>query len=427
LSALPVFLERDASLPLLHVSLSAASGASHDPPGFEGLTRLSARLMRRTAGGRRPFENEAHLDRLGAALGVEVSHSSVSISGSCLSRSIAELCVFLEDMLEAGLDSAELERLKRESIAEITELLDSDEQLAQHWFSRGLFGQHAYGRGLLGSERSLQAIGVADVRECLHRHFEPGNVILGLAGDADSLLATTLAQRLGQGLKGSTVADVCPEPARGLRGRRLLYVDKPERSQNQIVMGCLGTHPRDPDHLAMVVGNTIFGGTFSARLTQEVRSRRGWSYGAYSTLSFERQRQAWGLWTFPGATDAAACVRLELDMVAEFVERGVTSAELDWAIRYLIQSHAFTEDTASKRVGLLLEQRLWGLPEGYFKEFKEKVAGITLGEVNQAIARRVDLDHWLISVVGTYADNGAQIEEAIGELGEKRVVAYDAP
>ena len=82
-------------------------------------------------------------------------------------------------------------------------------------------------------------------------------------------------------------------------GRRLLVVDKPERTQTQILVGTLGTSPHDDDHVPLVVGNAVFGGTFTSRLMKEIRSKRGWSYGASARAGIERQRQSWVLWTFP--------------------------------------------------------------------------------------------------------------------------------
>jgi zinc protease len=203
-------------------------------------------------------------------------------------------------------------------------------------------------------------------------------------------------------------------------------VDKPERTQTQILIGGLGTHAHDPDHTALLVGNTIFGGTFTARLTDEVRSKRGWSYGAYASLPFDRRRQAFSMWTFPKADDAAACIELELGMLKTLREKGVTKKELLAAKRYLTRSHAFAIDTASKRVGLELEGRLYDLPPGYHAEYTKRVAAVTLDEVNQALQARLPEKDLLIVVVGTASEIRSAIEAKIPELGSTEIVAYDA-
>jgi zinc protease len=206
----------------------------------------------------------------------------------------------------------------------------------------------------------------------------------------------------------------------------LVFVDKPERTQTQILIGGLGTHPRDDDHLALHVANTVFGGTFTARLTQEVRAKRGWSYGAYSSLPIDRRRQAFSMWTFPKAEDAAPCIKLELEMLHELRAQGITKKELAWAKKYLVRSHAFALDTASKRVGLLLDSALYGLPDGYYENYVENIKSITLEQANAAVVSRLSEQDLLVSVVGTASQILDAVKGAIPELADSEVVAYDA-
>jgi zinc protease len=205
-----------------------------------------------------------------------------------------------------------------------------------------------------------------------------------------------------------------------------VVVDKPDRTQTQILIGGLGTHPADPDHTALVVANCIFGGTFTARMTREIRSKRGWSYGAYSSLPYDRRRQAFSMWTFPKATDAAPCIRLELELLRQWCDAGVTQRELAWAKRYLVRSHAFAIDTASKRVGLQLEERVYSLPEGYFKDWLDRIQAVTLEQANAAVRARISPENLLVTVVGTEADIGGAIRDAIDGLGSSHVVRFDS-
>jgi zinc protease len=206
----------------------------------------------------------------------------------------------------------------------------------------------------------------------------------------------------------------------------LILVDKPERTQTQILIGGLGTHASDPDHTALLVGNTIFGGTFTARLTQEVRSKRGWSYGAYSSLPVDRRRQAFSMWTFPKAEDAGPCIALKLDLLHQLRERGVTKKELAWAKRYLTRSHAFAVDTPSKRVGMELDAALYDLPADYYSNYLGRIAEVSVEQINQALASRLPEDDLLVVVVGTASALRAQVEAAIPNLQSTEVVPYDS-
>jgi zinc protease len=249
--------------------------------------------------------------------------------------------------------------------------------------------------------------------------------VFAFAGDIGAEQAETLAERLHASLpERQPERDVTEDPT-VKPGRHLVLVDKPERTQTQILIGGLGTHPRDADHTALLVGNTIFGGTFTARMTQEVRSKRGWSYGAYSSLPIDRRRQAFSMWTFPKAEDAGPCIQLQLEMLHTLREQGVTKKELAWAKRYLTRSHAFAIDTPGKRVGLTLDAELYDLPDGYYQNYLQRIAAVTLDEVNQSLRARIPEQDLLIVVVGTAADIRTPVEAAIPNLSGTEVVRFD--
>lgn len=422
-----LLLERDASLPLIHGGVCTRSGAGEDPAHLLGLSRLCGRLMRRTAGGLRAEEVDARIDRMGASLGLDSGHGSCALSGSVLERSFDDFMHLLEQIIASpGFAEDELERLKRETLAELTEILDSDQQLVQRWFLRSVFAGHPYGRTVIGSPQTLKAIAVADVRRCYQRHFTRKNLVFSFAGAVDRARVEQAARAIWEALPSGDVGVAPPPEPKALPGRRLVFVDKPERTQTQILIGGLGTHPSDPDHFPLLVANTVFGGTFTARLTQEVRAKRGWSYGAYSSLGYDRRRQAFSMWTFPKAEDAAACMALELEMLTDWWQTGITADELAWAKRYLQQSQAFSCDTAAKRLGLELDELTSDLPPGHYARFVASVGDVTLEQANRAIQSRISLDDLTIVVVGTHDAIGDEVRQAIPGLGEERIVPFDA-
>jgi zinc protease len=421
-----VLVETSHDLPLVSVSVATKAGSLFDPPGLEGLTRITGRLMRRTGGGRDAQEIDTLIDALGGSLAVEVNPSATAFSGTVIRRSLEPYMALLADVLaRPGLAEEELGRLKREVQAELVEALDDDRGLGRRWFRKAMFEGHPYGRPVNGVSSTLERISQSDVKRSAERVVTREGLIIAFSGDITQSEAELHAERLMQGLpSGEAPVDSTPDPTFP-SGRRLIIVDKPERTQTQILIGGSGTHASDPDHTALLVGNTIFGGTFTARMTQEVRSKRGWSYGAYSSLPVDRRRQAFSMWTFPKAEDAAPCVALELELLHALREKGVTKKELSWAKRYLTRSHAFAVDTPSKRVGLSLDARLYDLPPNYYEEYLERVAAVSLEHVNQALLSRLPDKDLLIVVVGTAADIRTPLEAAIPDLTEVEVVKFD--
>jgi zinc protease len=422
-----VLVETSRALPLVSFSIALKTGSVLDPDGLGGATRMLTRWMRRTAGGREAHVIDAEIDALGGAFGADVSPSTLVFQGTVITRSLDGLMRIASDVIaRPGFAEEELERLRRETLAELTEALDDDRGLSRRWFRQRVFGAHPYARSVTGTPSTLARIQASDLKALYARVVRPENLIFAFSGDIERARAEALAADLCSKLaSGSAPQESTPEPA-VIPGRRLIFVDKPDRTQTQILIGGLGTHPQDDDHLALHVANTVFGGTFTARLTQEVRAKRGWSYGAYSSLPIDRRRQAFSMWTFPKAEDAAPCIQLELSMLHDLREKGITKKELSWAKKYLVRSHAFALDTASKRVGLLLDSALYGLPAGYYENYVEHIKAITLEQANASVQKRLSEQDLLVSVVGTAAQIGDAVKAAIPELSSSEVVAFDA-
>jgi zinc protease len=422
----PVFVESSDALPIVSVLVAFRSGSAFDPEGREGTARIAARMIRRGAEGYSAQVIEETIDALGGEFGVDAQPSSIILHFEVIRRNLEPFVDLVAALLRAPtFDEIELGRLLRESEADLIESRDSDRGLVSRAFRRTLFAGHLYGRRVSGSIASLRSITRAEVAAFYKRHVARANAVVAISGDIDEAEGQALAERLLAGLPlGERVADPVPPPARK-PGRHLVFVDKADRTQTQMIIGGLGTDANDPDHIPLVVANNIFGGTFTSRLMQEIRVKRGWSYGASSRVGFDRQRDAFTMSAATKATDAAACLALELDLLHTWLEAGVTAAELSFVQQYLIRSHAFEIDTARKRVHQRLESDLFALPVGYHERYLEHVAAVTVESANAAVRARISESDLVIGVVGTHAEIGEAIAKAIPDLASVTVAPYD--
>ena len=426
-AAAPVLVESSRELPLVTIAVALRSGSAEDPVDQEGLTRFAGRMMRRSGGGRSATELDAAIDALGGSIGVESTHSTTAVHGTVISRSLDEFVDLVSDIVaRPGFAGDEHERLQRETNAELIEARDHDRALMRRWFRRKFYADHPYGRSTTGTSASIQRICGDSVRQHHRRTFVRDNLVFAFSGDVDEERARNIAGRISSALPRGAAPSYSVTELTRPSGRHLVIVDKPERTQTQILIGCLGTHPRDEDHVPLVVANTVFGGTFTARLMNEVRSKRGWSYGAYSALPYDRRRRAFTMWTFPKAEDAAPCIKLQLEMLRKLLKEGISKKELQRAQRYLIRSHAFALDTASKRVGLKLDAALYDLPRDYYGAYVERVRQVTLEQANSALLRRLSADDLMITVVGTAAQIGDSVRRATEPLATAEIVQFDA-
>lgn len=422
----PVFVEPSDALPIVSVGVSFRSGAAHDPVGKDGLARVTARMFRRGAQGYPAEKIEETIDALGGELAADVSVSAAGVHFEVIRRSLDPMVDLVSTLLaRPAHDEGELARLLREAESELVEARDNDRGLANRAFRRTLFAGHPYGRRAAGTIETLRGIGRDDVRAFYERHYCRANAIVIVSGDVTEEEGKTIADRLLAGLpEGTAVSDPVPEPQRK-PGRHLVFVDKPDRTQMQMVIGGLGTDAHDADHMPLVVATTAFGGTFTSRLMQEIRAKRGWSYGASARVGFDRKRDAFTMWTAPSSNDAASCLGLELELLQAFRDGGISAEELSFVQGYLVRSHAFDIDTARKRVHQKLEAALYELPPGYHERYVPDVQAVTPEAASKAVRDRLSSDDLVIGVVGTHAEIGDKIAAAIPNLASVTVAPFD--
>ena len=420
------FVETSHALPLVHIAIGFRSGSAYDPEGREGLARVTARMLRRGSEALGAEEIEDAIDRIGGEVGADATTSATWVHGEVIKRNLAPFAELVRDILGTPrFDGDELGRLVRQTQAELIEARDSDRSLASRAFRRALFERHPYGRRITGTTASLGTIAKNDAHAFHRRHFCRENAVMAVSGDIDAKEADDLASLVLSRLPaGERVADVIPEPTKRV-GRELVLVNKPDRTQTQMVVGGLGSSSHDADHFDLLVGNTVFGGTFTSRLTTEVRGKRGWSYGASSVLGLDRRREAFAVWTAPSVTDAPACLALELELLQTLREGGVTEDEIAFAKNYLRRSHAFEVDTAKKRVHQKLDEALYDLPDGYHDKHLERVAATTLAGVNEALARRIPNESIVVAVVGAETELRDKLEKSIPDLDRVTVLPFE--
>ncbi|HVJ92646.1 MAG TPA: insulinase family protein, partial [Labilithrix sp.] len=308
----------------------------------------------------------------------------------------------------------------------LVEARDSDRALANIAFRRALFAGHPYARSAAGRPSTIGGIERDDVVAAYERHFVRGDLVLGFAG----AITYDEAKRFGASLaaavrEGPRVATQAPEPTKK-EGRQLIFVDKPERTQTQTLIGCLGTWPHDEDHFPLVTATAVLGGTFTSRMMREIRSKRGWSYGTSARLSIERRRHAFTMSAAPGAADCGPCVELELQLLEDFVAKGITKRELGFIKNYLVRSYAFEVDTAPKRLGQIMETELLELPADYHTRYVDHVRDVTFERANLATSARLSSKDVVIIVVGTAADSLDAVQAKIPDLAATEVVPFDA-
>ena len=422
-----LLVESSDVLPFVDVEIAFRVGSLQDPIGKEGLAQLTSQLMRRGPHGVSAERFEERLARLGARMSVDTAMRSTRIRAATLRRNLEPLIELMADLVWwPAMRASDFAKLKRQAQASLLARLDDDQTLGAIQLRERLFAGHPYGRSSSGSADSLRRIRLQDVKRFYGRYLEKDSFIVGMSGDineseAESLVRAHFPKRTRE-MNGKHEVPA----TRIQRGRHVVIIDKPERTQTQLFIGTLGARTHDRDIFPLIVSNTAFGGTFTGPLMQEVRAVRGWSYGAYSRLMHSNQRDAWYMWSAPSAEYSADCAELQLGLLDRWVDEGLAKPALKFAQQYLINSHCFELDTPSKRLESRLDIELLGVPRRYVERHDELVAQVTRTQANDATRARISPRDLVIVAVAT-AKNVANAFEKLPGVKSVEVVPYRQP
>lgn len=420
------FHEPGPGLGFVDLVLAFDAGAASDPEGREGLTLLTLRLMRCGTARQTRAELDAEVERLGAHLEVGAGLHRASIRGRVIRENLEPFArLMLGLLLEPALREDDFAQAQRLLLAEVTAKRDDDQELAGRAFRRALFGGGRHGRPSSGTVASLQRVTRDD---CVRRHRElcaREALVAAVAGDVAEDEARRLLLEPLAALPERTGATRFDEPPAPPRGVRVVLVDKPERTQAQIYLGHLGPKPGREHHDGLLVSSVAFGGTFSGRLMQEVRVKRGWSYGAYSRLTRSRTDDAWHVWTFPAAKDLGPCLQLVHGMLRDLRRDGVTAEELAFAQGYLVGSSVFLIDTPADRLERRIEVAMLDFPADYYAGLRGRVEAVTLERAHAATGACIHPDDLVVAVVCTARASGDDVRRALGDGAVVETVAFD--
>ena len=406
-----MILETHHGLPIVHLTLYFPGGPAHDPVGKEGLTTLCNRALIRGTRSRARDEIEEAIERLGSELLTLTQGFAVGLGGSILSRSLeAFLETVGEVVTQPAFDPVEIGKAQREMSAQLRSVLDDDAMLGRRWLRRIMFADTRFAHGALGWRDTLPTLTPEDVVSHYGRMYASGNLTVGASGDVTADRLAGLLAPIRAGLPEGVAAQWTQTAPGPLPDRAAYLIDKTDRTQAQIFIGQPLIPAHHPDVIALQIATTAFGGTFTSRLMQEVRVKRGLSYGAHARLGTDRVTGSYLLTAAPDVAEVPQTVALLLDELTRFVEIGLTDAEIDFARTHLLQAHAFAVETPTLRAVQRVRASLLGCAPDHVDTWCDRVQALSCDAVRAAVRRQIHPRRQAIVIVGPAAALRGPIE-----------------
>ena len=407
-NGLRVIVIEESDIPLVSAGVVVKNGGEIDPADLSGLAELTASLLTKGTKTRTAPQIAQEIEALGGTIqtgaGWDASRAFINVMSAKIDPAMTILAdvvrnpVFKED---------EIERLRQQYLDDLAVTLGQPGSIANFVAARVVFGDAAYGHPLAGTPESLARIKQADIIGLHSKYYRPDNAVLVIGGSIKAADAFKLAERLfGDWQKPASAV-----PARGQVGKmvraddkqRVVVIDMPDAGQAAVVLARLGISRTDPDYFRGIVTNSVLSG-YSGRLNQEIRIKRGLSYGARSSLDVRRESGPYVASAQTKNPSGAEVAALLIGELGRLSSEAVTDTELTPRKAVLIGGFGRNLETTDGLVSQVASLALYGLSLDEINNYIRNVQSVTAADVQKFAGSRLTAKDSNIIIVGNAKD-----------------------
>ncbi|MGA8438676.1 MAG: pitrilysin family protein [Candidatus Sulfotelmatobacter sp.] len=419
-----IFLQEDHELPLIDGSARIRGGSSNEPAAKVGLVDLFGEVWR--TGGTKAQTGDQLDDFLEVrAAKVETGggSDSTTISLSCLKGDFDDVFKVFTDLLEHPEFRADkLDLAQKQADDSISRRNDEIGGIAARESAKLAYGaDNPYARE--PEYATIAAITRQDLSDWHKTYVHPNHIILGISGDFDSAaMEAKLRAAFESWPKGAELPKdeikFHPAPA----GHYL--IPKEDVNQSSIHMVALGTTRNNPDYYAISVFNEAFGGGFSSRLFNDIRTKRGLAYNVGGGIGTNFGHP--GILQFVAGTKSQSTIEsvqaLDED-IDNLTKNPINDDEIKQAKDAILNAFIFRLDSPDKVLAERMTYEFYGYPSDWLDKYPEEIRKVTTTDVHRVAAKYVHRDQFAVLVVG----NTKEFDKPLSSLGPVKEIDITIP
>ena len=400
-NGLTVWLARDKRLPLFEARLAMKAGRIHEVSGQDALAQASEELLLKGRVGEDAAAVARAYTALGWSLGASCESEWLKLSASGLSRNLDPFLDQLAKTLNtANYPEAEVELWRENALEDLISRRAQPHFLSEERLRVELFPGHPYGRGA-ADEKKIAAVDSARMRAFHAACLRPSGGHLVLVGDLDpDKTVRALERALSTWTAGPAAPAAPPLPDAG--ASRTIIVDRPGSAQASLIIAQTAVAgPKDPDYMSLVLANHVLGGTANSRLFENLRTRRGYTYGAYSSIELYGRGIVWSASADCRTEVARPALEEMLSEVRELTSKEISAAALDNSRRHLRGLFLMRLSSLDRITGYLSSVAESGRdPRETIAQYEPRLAEASPASALAAVNSRLDLKKLVTVVVG---------------------------
>ena len=405
-----IFLQPDHELPLITAVARIRGGSISEPAGKAGMGDLYGEVWR--TGGTEKMTGDQMDDFLevrAAKIEADNQSDSTSISLSCLKGDFdAVFQLYLDLLHNPAFREDKMALAKQQMYTAIARRNDDvDSILHREALIIGYGKDNPYAR--VPEYATVAAVTRQDLVDWHKQYVYPNNIIFGITGDFDPrAMEAKLRQVFESWPKGPEAHS--PEVKFSQPKPGYYLVKKPDVNQTTIAMLDLGIERSNPDYYAVTVMNQIFGGGFSSRLFNNLRTALGLAYSVGGGVGYG--------WTHPGLTDFVMQTKSASTVdgikgidgqIDELLKAPPTAEEMKRAKDDILNSFIFQFDTPDKVLREKMAYEFYHYPLDFLERYRSEVEKVTAEDVERVAQKYVHKDQLAVLVVGNDAEFGTPL------------------
>lgn len=396
---LTVWHVEERSIPFTALELRFRGGTSLDADGKRGAINLMTGLLEEGAGALDSRAFAKARDGLAASFSYDVGDDTLTVSAKFLTENRDEALALLRSTLvEPSFNDAAIERVRRQVISGIRSKEKDPSDIASAAFDKRIYGAHPYGSDDSGTIESVTALTRDDLLAAFAATIAKDRLYIGVVGDVTEAEVGPMLDTL----LGELPAKGAPLPVKAapqFDGKTTVVPF--ETPQSVAIFGQPGIPFDHPDYFAAYLLNvTLGGGGFESRLMNEVREKRGLTYGVYSYLVGKDGADVWQGSVQSANNRVGEAIAVIRDQWEGLAENGVTAEELQDAKTYLTGAYPLRFDGNGPIANILVGMQIQGMPLDYIATRNDRVNAVTLEQINRVAREWLKPDLLSFTVVG---------------------------
>jgi predicted Zn-dependent peptidase len=427
-NGLTVYFYRNPELPLVSFRmLIPGAGSAFEPEGYDGLASLTAELLQKGTKTMSAEEIAEALDFLGARFGISDAEEYATVYGECLSEHLPRLLQIASDCLMApAFKPEEYQKELARKKDSLKAIKDNPGSALRQYFRKAYFGQHPFGHLSTGTDSSLERMSLEEIKKFYTARYRPDIAILAVVGDVEkSKLQEILKTTLGKWPKPGNPApstNIPPLPAP--KGKKLLFVDKPDATQCYFALGAPGYPVGDKISALASVMNTLWGGRFTSWLNTELRIKRGLTYGASSSFQSWKNGGLFMASSYTKNDKIGEMLDITFDLLKKAREQGFSAEETESARNYILGQFPQRLETNGAKANAYLQVIYYGLGFDYFDRYLNEINAVK-AEALKGVAQRLLPEKDFVLVVVGKGSEALKLLEKYGQFQEKKITDPD--